>query len=67
MSMQYFLDYPTAAGHNFFKSVSDNPKRPVNQNYPFGHQCTRKKAKIIRKCSYHTQVELLFFNSLNLF
>ena len=37
IGIQYFLVYPVATGHNFSKRGSDNPKRPVKQNYTFGH------------------------------
>ena len=44
---------------NFLKRGSDNSKRPVNHKYAFGHRCTRKQAKIISKCCYHTQKMLI--------
>ena len=43
--LQHFLDYLVATGHNCSKRGSDNPNRPVKQNYAGGHHTQERKLR----------------------
>ena len=66
LSLQYFLDYPTAMDTAFLKGCR------VIQNgrlikITLLDIINKNKNKIVRKCPYHAQVDLSLLNSSNLY